>query len=196
MRPWVGFSAEDAGVGRRPAHRDRQVAAEADRRHPGGDRRRLAAARATRRALEVPWVVRSPRAGGFRSRRRVGKLREVGLREQDPAGALSSAPPRSTSVFGDAAGEDRRPPLAEDPGGVERVLDGERHAVQWPDLASRGEFLRRPAWQPRWASSLTVTIALIFLSSVASMRSRCAWTTSTEETLRSRISSARAVASE
>jgi hypothetical protein len=45
------------------------------------------------------------------------------------------------------------------------------------------------------ASSLTVTMALI-LSLVASMRSRCAWTTSTEETFRSQISSASVVASE
>jgi hypothetical protein len=81
-----GFEANDAGMRRRAAYGDGEVAAETERRH-ARDGRRLSAARPAGRTLEISRVVypSGKQVVGFG---RVREFRKIRLRKQDRTGTL------------------------------------------------------------------------------------------------------------
>ena len=118
-----------AGVGR-IAQRSADIVAEADRRHAGRERDRLAAARAARRTTRIPGVAGQPveRAVGVHAQAHVG---QVGAADRDCAGSPHPFDDRRVRRR-DGIGESRDAPGRRAAGDVDIVLDGERDAVQRP----------------------------------------------------------------
>jgi len=140
--------AVDAAEVRGHADRATEVAARLQVREAGGQRRRAAAGRATRRAREVPGVVADAEdlvvalpVGGRR--------RHVGLAEDDGARAAEAGDDDRVAC-GDVALERRQACGRRDAGDLERVLHGARHAVEGsPPLAPGARLVGRPRSRER-----------------------------------------------
>ena len=155
------FSPNSADEVARVADRAAEVGAEPERRHPAGDRRRLAAGGAAGRARRVVRV-------GGRAEQRVHRvppareLRDVGLAEQDRARRAHRRHRRAVRVA-DVVGEQLRAVRRAHAGDRERVLARERHAVQRPASAparvGRHGLLARLV-QPRQHERVDLRIAL------------------------------------
>jgi hypothetical protein len=125
---------DDPAVVRRQPDRAAEVAAEPERRHAGGDGHRLAAAR----AAGAPQPVVRIRCAPEDEVRRLPPERELGrvrLSQQNGAGGLRTRDDRRVPL-GDEAGEEPGAARGPDAGGVERVLDRERDAVQRTELVA------------------------------------------------------------
>ena len=108
------------------------VAGRGDRDHPGGNRRRAAAARPAGTALQVPGVA-GDAVGG-----RLGEAADRQLRHQgqpDDDRARLAQPPHHLRVVGGGLGEAVGPVRVDLAGDVDLVLDRDRHPEQGPLLA-------------------------------------------------------------
>jgi hypothetical protein len=119
------------------------VASDVERRAAGGDDGRGAAAASSGGALEVVRVAGAP-VDEVRRLERERQLRRVGLAEEDRARVLHALHHGRVFLW-DERSATARPARAHDALGVERVLDGHRHAVEGTSGLSAGESLIRLA---------------------------------------------------
>ena len=131
------LQADGAAVARGDADGAADVGAEAERRQPRRERGRLAPGRAAGRAVGVPRVARRPvdPVAGLPPE---GELRQVRLAHEDRAGP---AQPRHRLGVArrHVVGEEERAARRGQAGDVQRVLGGERHAVQRPHGVAAGQ---------------------------------------------------------
>ena len=126
-----------AAKGRRPDDRPRGLTAERSLAHPRREGRAGAAARSPGGVVERPRVSSRGRIGP-------GKLRRVGLAEDDRAGCAQAGDGDRVG-WGHDPRHDRRPAGGLDAGGVEDVLDAEGNPVQRAYDRPRTLELREPA---------------------------------------------------
>ena len=124
-QPVARFDREHAAKGRRPDYRTVGLAADRERRHPGGNGRRRPGGRAARRALAIVRIAR-------RTRVEIGELRRHGLAEDDCAGRPQPHHGGGIAVRA-PPGKQRRAAFGRIVGGIEDVLDADRNAVQRTD---------------------------------------------------------------
>ncbi len=159
---------------------------------PAASAAEFAARRTAGRALEVPRIVGSA-GDAVVALGPERKFRQIGFHERNPAGGLEARDRRRIFV-GNVAREELRAAL------------GENARVSRASLIEKGTPCRAPSGAPlatalsaasalaSASSAISVTTALTF-GLTAAMRSRCAWTTSREESCFVRMSAASAVAS-
>ena len=129
------LEADDAGMGSRTANRDGDVRGQSDGRHAGSDRRRFAATRATRRAVQVPGI-QCPARKQVVALDPEGEFRQIGLGQQDTTGLLHASHAGSVRI-GNAPLEDGRAELGQHAGSIEAVLGREGDAMQRAELFAR-----------------------------------------------------------
>ena len=124
--PAARLQPHQAAAGGRDPDRSAAVVAVRERQHPGRDRRRRAAARATGRALQVPRVAGGPgvtRLGG----RQDPELRQVGHAD-DHEPRLAQPPDQVGRVVGPVAVQEARAVVERHPLDRHVALDRDRHA--------------------------------------------------------------------
>ena len=129
------LEADDAGMRRRAAQGDREIAAHAERRHAGGDGGGFTAARSARGVVEVPGVVRLARQEvvGFD---RVGEFWRIRLGDEDGAGGLQPGDDGGIGI-GHAPLENRRTALRQHARRVDSILYRERNAMERTQSSAR-----------------------------------------------------------
>jgi len=132
----------------RTAHRARTVGAERQRPQPGRHGGSTTAARAARRAFEIPRIASDA------ERRPVGQSLDTEFRcrrlaDDDRAGSAQAAD-QHIVAGGDIVLEDRRAVARMDARDIDQVLDADRHAVQRSELGAFGHrLLGDPGVSPR-----------------------------------------------
>lgn len=127
----------DPGVVGRSSYRDRDVAAESQRRHPRGDGRGLATTGPARGALGIPRVQRSP-GDEIVGLCPVGEFGEIRLPQHDAARRAQPRHRRGVRVR-DPVGEQTRTAGSAHPGDIEGVLDRDRHTVERTEARTGGD---------------------------------------------------------
>ena len=180
-RPIARLEPDDAAIGRRADHRAAGLRADRQRHHEIGDRRGRAARRAAGR-VQPDYAGCEVGAGMA-----VGELGGDRLAQQDRAGGARQAHGAGVETR-PAAGIDRRAVAGRHVGGIEDVLDAERHALQQPGCRASLERAAASAASPsRWAQARTT-------GSRSRMRSRQLCTTASAVRVPSSISPAKLVA--
>ena len=134
-----GFQADEAGMGSGAADRAARVGPERQGADPGGHGRDGAAAGAPGRQRRIPRVPGDPvdRVAGVALD---GQLRDVGLAQDHRPGRAQPRHRRLVPVDrarGPLPREEPAAPAGREPGDVQAVLDGQRHAVEGPERPSR-----------------------------------------------------------
>ena len=160
------LEAEHAAIGRRAKHRAAGLRAERGRHHEVGDRGARSARRAAGRMRDVVRI-----GGG--ARRHAGEFAGDGLAQDHRAGRARE---RDAGGVGrrPVAAIDRRAHLGRQVGGVDDVLDADRHAVQRPARRAAVELARLRERQFRIDAGPGVDVVLALSDASEAMRATTA----------------------
>ena len=139
QRPVVGAKTGQAAERRRNTHRAARVRSDAARRKPRGDRYADTATRCTWNAIGRVWIARRAE-GGVVVGDAVSEFVQIAFAEHDGAGVEQRLDDHRVAL-GSVAGKAGRAAGGRIIGGVEIVLERQRHAVQWADRGARSPAL-------------------------------------------------------